>query len=159
MKVICNKKNCSAYPNCGIENDCPFFQGGAVVKDKNIKPIKSQPPRATEDEVQQAVIDYCQIKNIKVAHIANEGKRSAYYGAKMKRMGLSKGFPDLFFPSPQGKYHGLMIELKRDNKSKPTSEQIEWISYLNKQGYCAKVCYGVDEATRQIDEYFKETRE
>lgn len=153
MTVNCANTRCSAYPNCKVELDCPFYQAEIVKTDKSRKD-KQQTIRATEDEVQQAVIEYCELKNIIVVHIPNEAKRSAYYGSKMKKMGLRKGFPDLFFPTARDKYHGLMIELKRDTKSKPTKEQIAWISYLTNQGYCAKVCCGIDEAIKQINKYF-----
>ena len=52
----------------------------------------------TEAGEQEAIIAYCELKGIIGVHIANEGKRSAQNGAALKRMGLRKGFPDLFFP-------------------------------------------------------------
>lgn len=54
--------------------------------------------RVTETGEQEAVIEYCAWRRIPVVHIPNEGKRSAAYAAQMKRMGLAKGFPDLFIP-------------------------------------------------------------
>lgn len=111
--------------------------------------------RPTEDGEQEVVIDYCEYRNIKIIHIPNEAKRSAAYGAKMKRLGLRKGFPDLFFPTARKGYHGLFIELKRDVSSKATKEQLDWIAYLNGQGYYATVCYGADAAIREIEKYFK----
>lgn len=110
----------------------------------------------TESGEQQTVIEYCEYSGITVVHIANEGKRSARYGAELKRLGLRKGFPDLFIPEAKKGFHGLFLELKRDIKSKPTKAQLEWIAKLNAAGYYAKVCYGADAAIKEIQKYFKE---
>lgn len=112
----------------------------------------------TEAGEQEAVIQFCQYSGIDVIHIANEGKRSARYGAELKRLGMRKGFPDLFVPIANNGYHGLFIELKRDVTRKPTKEQLSWISKLNKAGYYATVCYGADAAIREIKKYLKENR-
>ena len=109
----------------------------------------------TENGEQMAVIEYCELKGITAVHIPNEGKRSARYGATLKRMGLRKGFPDLFFPYARQGYHGLFIELKEGISKKPTQDQLEWIARLNKNGYYATVCYGADAAIAEINEYFE----
>ena len=109
--------------------------------------------RPTEDDVQVAVVDYCDLMRIVCVHIPNESKRSQAYGAKMKRMGLRKGFPDLFIPTARNGFHGLFIELKRDKESRPTKEQLEWLSHLNREGYRAIIAYGVDEAMKEIKKY------
>ena len=111
-------------------------------------------PRPTEDDEQAIVIRYCAENGIEVAHIANEGKRSVVYGARMKRLGLRKGFPDLFFPYARNGYHGLFIEMKRDEKAKPTHDQTWWSEYLNKQGYRAVICHGSNAAIEEINSYF-----
>lgn len=79
----------------------------------------------TEAGEQEAVIAFCELQGIIGVHIANEGKRSARNGAALKRMGLRKGFPDLFFPYARGGYHGLFIELKATVKNRPTAAQVE----------------------------------
>ena len=109
--------------------------------------------RPTEDEVQETVVAFCDLLHIVCVHIPNESKRSKAYGAKMKRMGLQKGFPDLFIPMARQGFHGLFIELKRDKLAHPTKEQLEWIGFLNKEGYYAVVSYGVDAAIEEIKKY------
>ena len=111
--------------------------------------------RPTEDEVQETVVAYCDALRIVCVHIPNECKRSKAYGAKMKRMGLQKGFPDLFIPTVKQGFHGLFIELKRDKLEHPTKEQLEWIEYLNNKGYYAAVAYGVDAAIAEIKKYME----
>ena len=103
--------------------------------------------------MQETVIEFCDRLRILCVHIPNEGKRNLAYGAKMKRMGLRKGFPDIFIPTARQGFHGLFIELKRDRNSHPTHEQMEWISCLNQEGYRAVVCFGVDEAISEIKDY------
>lgn len=114
--------------------------------------------RRSESGEQEAVVEYCGYRGIEIVHIPNEGKRSERYGAELKRLGLRKGFPDLFLPKVRNGFYGLFIELKRDISSKPTKEQLSWIAKLNAEGYLATVCYGADAAIREIENYFKETR-
>ena len=46
------------------------------------------------------------------------------------------------------------IELK-SKKGRPTKEQIEWIKALQKRGYMASICKGLEEAVAVIDNYIK----
>ena len=121
---------------------------------KVTKGKKAPRSNTTEDAEQEVVIDYCELNRIDIVHIPNEGKRSATYGAKLKRTGLRKGFPDLFIPAARKGYHGLFIELKRDRNSLPTNEQLAWIGKLNACGYYATVCYGATAAIEEIKKYF-----
>lgn len=108
----------------------------------------------SETSEQKTVIEFCDILHIPVVHIPNEGKRSKRYGAELRKMGMRKGFPDLFFPAARNGFHGLLIEMKKSQKEKPTKDQKEWIDFLNDSGYCAAVCYGADEAIAKIRDYF-----
>lgn len=152
--MTCANTRCSSFGNCDLGFDCPLF----VLQKKSPQRKKIEPFEkiTTEDAEQEAVIEYCDLKRIVCVHIPNESKRSPSYGAKMKRMGLRKGFPDMFIPIARKGYHALFVELKRDRTCKPTKEQLLWIDYLNKQGYRATVCYGAGEAIGEIEEYFKE---
>lgn len=107
-----------------------------------------------EDTEQIKVIEYCDLLGIPIAHIPNEGKRSKSYGARLKRMGLRKGFPDLFITRARGKYHGLFIEMKYD-QGDTTKDQRKWLSLLNHEGYACAVCYSADDAIRLIEKYLK----
>ena len=109
---------------------------------------------ATEDEATIAVVEYCTLRGVPVAHVPNEGKRSPQQGAKLKRMGLSPGFPDLVIPIPRGNYHGLFVEMKVGN-NKTTAEQKKWLTELSKRGYAATACWGVDEAINTVNAYIR----
>ena len=72
----------------------------------------------TESQLQIQIFEWAQLMTGKypelslLYHIPNEGKRSIYYGAKLKREGLKSGVPDICLPIPKGQYGGLYIELK-----------------------------------------------
>lgn len=106
----------------------------------------------SESDEQAAVVDYCRLKRIPVYHIPNEGKRSYQTAAKLKRLGMSPGVPDLCIPVARGRYHSLYIEMKAKG-GKPTKNQREWIMLLRSQGMCAAVCVGASNAIDLIDRY------
>ena len=108
----------------------------------------------SEDQEQIAVVDWCTAMRIPVAHIPNEGNRSPQRGALMKRMGLQKGFPDLFVPLPRGGFHGLFIEMKAQG-GKTTKEQEEWLALLNENGYAVCVAWGAMQAVEKIKKYVR----
>ena len=92
------------------------------------------------------------------AHIGNERKCSVVQGAKLKAVGVKRGFPDFMLLLPSRGYHGLFIELKRSERkqSKLSPEQLSWLIRLNNKGYLADVCYGADEAISLIERYLGE---
>ena len=60
----------------------------------------------------------------------------------------------MFLLARRGKYVGLAIELKV-GKNKPTPEQIEFINFLNAQGYYACAKWGQDEVKETIISYLE----
>ena len=113
---------------------------------------------SSEDLEQEALISWCEVKQIPIVHIPNEGKRSASYAAKMKRMGLRAGFPDLFIPIARGRYHGLFIEMKYGN-GRASGAQQHWLRLLSREGYAVSICYGFDAARHSIEKYLKLSNE
>lgn len=114
--------------------------------------VKKPVYASSEDAEQEAVVEYCDLLHIPIVHIPNEGKRSLSYAARMKRMGLRSGFPDLLVPLARGGYHGLFIEMKY-GKNKTTKEQKEWLECLSAEGYACAVCYNAAEAIKTIESY------
>lgn len=114
---------------------------------------------ATESQEQQSLFRYCSVEMSRypeldmLAHIPNEGKRTKTTGARLKREGLRKGYPDILLDVPDRDFHGLRIELKRRKGSKITPDQKKWIIKLNKQGYAAAFCYGWEQAWDFIHAY------
>lgn len=110
----------------------------------------------SEYEEHMVVIHYCVMNNLVFYHIPNGGYRTIKEAVKLKKMGVCPGVPDICIPMPNKKYHSLYIELKRTKKTAVTKFQKEWIKKLNELGNKAVVCYGADEAIKEIDLYFLE---
>ena len=87
-------------------------------------------------------------------HIANEGKRSASNGSRLKREGLKSGVSDICVPVAKCGYNNLYIELK-SGKNKATKEQLDFIGLINKYGGKALVVYEADNAIEVIKAYFE----
>jgi hypothetical protein len=85
-------------------------------------------------------------------HIPNEGKRSYFMGAILKRMGMRSGVSDIFIAIPNKTYHGAFIELK-EGKNKPTNSQLQFLQDMSDKGYFTKVCFGSDETIECIKQY------
>lgn len=90
-------------------------------------------------------------------HIPNGGKRDKATAINLKRQGVKAGVPDLFLPVARGGFFGLYIELKV-GKNKATALQKEWMAELNKQNYKAVVCYGWQEAAKELINYIEQNR-
>lgn len=110
-----------------------------------------------EEDEQIAFVNWCRYNNIIVHHSGNEigGSTRALKirAIKMKKMGTSKGFPDLLVFVPiKGvtkeidAYEMVAIEMKRKKGGVVSKEQKEWIDTLEKAGIACKVCKGADEA-------------
>jgi hypothetical protein len=67
-------------------------------------------------------------------------------------MGVKAGVPDLQLLIPNGLIHGLWIELKA-KKGKVQLNQRLFMQRLEEQGYLCKVCFGADEAIKEIKQY------
>lgn len=71
----------------------------------------------------------------------------------MKAEGMKKGIPDLFLPVAKRGWHGLYIEMKREDGGKVRDEQKEFMEFADKQGYYAVVCHGYTEAVDTLEWY------
>ena len=110
----------------------------------------------TENELTIQVAEYLDIlksqgKVVLFTHVANELRTTPWAGAKRKRMGLRKGFPDFVIVYQNSV---LFLELKREKGGSISSDQKTWIKALNElysvevKAYVAK---GWDEAKHLID--------
>ncbi len=110
-----------------------------------------------EQKQQEALVTYLQIQYKDVRFCASLGGQYQQYPSqrsKAIKTGYVKGFPDLQITEARKGYHGLFIELKTKN-GRMTKHQKEWIDDLNKRGYYARCCYGLEEALDTIDFYLK----
>lgn len=110
-----------------------------------------------EEDEQIAFVQWCRLNNIIVHHSGNEigGSTSAMKAraVKMKRMGTSKGFPDLIVLVPLkgitdeiDSYQMVIIEMKRQKSGTVSAEQKDWLEKLEMAGIPGKVCHGAEEA-------------
>lgn len=120
-----------------------------------------------ESDEQMAFVQWLRIKDIPHAHVPNEigGSLSAMKAraVKMKKMGTSKGFPDLLVFVPVcgvdghiDSYQMCAIEMKRRKGSKVSEEQKEWLEVLQASGAMCAVCKGADEAIQFVETIMKE---
>lgn len=86
-------------------------------------------------------------------HVPNGLARTATQGGLFKAQGLRKGWPDYCLDLPLGGYHGLRLELKSLNGSKPSPEQLEILARLESVGFKCAVAWGFDDARQQIEKY------
>lgn len=117
-----------------------------------------------EEDEQIAFVSWCKLNNIVCHHCANEigGSTRALKlrAIKAKKMGTSKGFPDLLVFIPiKGINHRidawqmLAIEMKRKKHSSTSKEQKEWLRILELSGIPSRVCKGAEEAVAFVREY------
>jgi hypothetical protein len=111
-----------------------------------------------EHAEQAAFIDWCRFslaehpELARIFAIPNGGARHKATAGRLKAEGVRAGVPDLMLPVARGGYHGLFMELKVA-PNKPTPAQAEWLEWLDRQGYAARVCYGFDDLVETVEWY------
>ena len=86
---------------------------------------------------------------VRIVAIPNGGARSQATAGRLKAEGVSAGVPDHFIPE----WH-LWIEMKRTKGGTLSKVQKDWIDYLLNVDYCAIVCFGYEDAKKQITDFF-----
>ena len=126
-------------------------------------------PTRSEYEEQVAIFEWAEIAKSTYPELEmligslNGVRISIGAAVKAKQAGLKRGYPDLSLDcrrstnlGPLRKFYGgLRIELKRIGDSKVSKEQVWWLDRLHEQGYRAVVCWGADEAIREITSYLE----
>jgi hypothetical protein len=113
----------------------------------------------TESSEQIAVFEWARLMENQypelkgLAHIPNGGARDKITGARLKREGVKPGFPDIVLLVARGQYHGLAVEMKRQQGGSLSQNQKTWLNRLNAQGYKAVACKGATETIKIITEY------
>lgn len=88
-------------------------------------------------------------------HVPNGGRRRTKEAANLKKEGVKPGVPDVVLPAVRGCFHGLYIEMKRQQSGRVSKDQKEFLDFLQKQGYCAVVCQGWKHAAAVILSYLR----
>ena len=133
-----------------------FRKNQRVVSSSRKKKKKSEHP--TEEQEQSMLVASMRKARLTFQHCPmGIAARSAVSGARMRKMGSNKGYPDLiihdrppFFPSAPG----VAIELKRAKpaRSRVSEEQKVWLAKLSSFGWLCKICYGAKEAEQFLRE-------
>ena len=96
-----------------------------------------------EDKLQAALWELIQLRKHPgvLAWAVVNNPRNVIDGARLKRLGMVRGVPDLHFLA-NGRYHTLEIKTKG---GRLTAEQIAWMNALNAAGGVADIGHGWDE--------------
>ena len=129
---------------------------------KNPVPEKKTPlkiPIPTEHEEQKALflwaamMEYHHPELRLMFAIPNGGLRDKVVAAKLCAEGVKPGVPDVFLPVARGEYHGLFIEMKRQDGGQVSDDQKWYHRNLRVQGYRVEVCAGFDESKGAVEGY------
>lgn len=114
----------------------------------------------SERKEQIALMTWARMQLIPLVGHATGGLKSARSGAIDKKMGVSRGYPDLSLLKAHGGYFGMFIEMKQNRTYQPSERktdtwlaQIECISKLNADGYYATFAYGWEMGAAYIKRY------
>lgn len=80
--------------------------------------------------------------------VPNGGHRSKSEAGKLKAEGVRRGVSDMHIPALK-----LWIELKRDDKEKPTDEQVAWGEHVKSLGDSFFVAYGFLDAMNKTKKF------
>lgn len=88
-------------------------------------------------------------------HTVNESNMPVQGRVKAAKKGLKPGVSDIMFMVKRGKYSGLVVELKRKDrtKSKISDDQDEFLFEMSEQGFYCAVCYGFEQFQKCVKEY------
>jgi hypothetical protein len=118
----------------------------ALMQGQRVRPRRAPKIRPREIALQIAVAtllrDHAR-PEWRWTHFPAGERRDVRTGARLKRMGLQKGWPDVVLISPAGLFHAL--ELKREGEPL-TDEQQEFQLWCCRFGVPHSVAYSFDEA-------------
>ena len=120
-----------------------------------------------EQQLQLQICNYLRIQYPKAIFFSEPSGLRVSIGQAMqlKKMRSFGKLPDMFVAYPNGKYHGLFMELKvegttifKKNGEMTSSEhiraQFDTLTKLYELGYAAVFAVGFDDAKEKIDRYF-----
>ena len=110
----------------------------------------------SESAIQSTYLAWLKLQYPKVYEVTssfpNSGVREPRYGARLKREGMKKGFPDLGIFWPSEPYHGMFIEFK-SAKGVVRKEQKEVLEKLSANGYLCAIAKSLDEGINKTNSY------
>lgn len=120
----------------------------------------------SELQEQEMLVNYIELNYPEILPISTLNGFKLPIGLAMKaaRLNKKRGIPDLIILEPKGKYHGLMIELKRTGEkiykqngelyeNDHLKEQDKILKHLQSRMYYAQFCIGFEEARDVLNKY------
>lgn len=110
----------------------------------------------TEDKLQAAIAAHLTARassDVLWWHTPNGGSRNAIEAAKLRRMGVKPGIPDLLL-LVGGRLHALELKTAKQGsraKGRLSAHQMIVLDAMGRQGVRVAVAYGLDEALAQIE--------
>lgn len=110
----------------------------------------------TEHWIQSRYFDWARLhpEARRAYAIPNGGKRSKVEAARLKGEGVRAGVLDVHLPLARGGAHGLWIEFKSQD-GRLSTDQIEEIDLLVRDGYAVAVCRQFDRAIDWTQAYLR----
>jgi hypothetical protein len=110
----------------------------------------------TEHEEQRELVRWFRQTwpGVRIFAIPNGGARSPATAGRLKAEGVSSGVPDLFIPA-----WGIWLEMKRTKGGSLSSEQKDWITYLESVGFCCIVGKGAGDAKSKLQAFFNQQKD
>lgn len=107
--------------------------------------------KRVEQQMHQAIVAHLRQRGapgLVWFHVPNGGKRRPVEAAIMKSLGVRAGVSDLILLH---RGHFYALELKAGDNSRPTVEQMEFISDVNAAGGHGVICHDLDRALRCLE--------
>lgn len=110
----------------------------------------------SEDHEQMLLVQWFRrtYAGVRIFAIPNGGHRHPAVAAKLKSTGTSSGVPDLFIPAWR-----LWVEMKRVKGGSLSTEQKDWIQYLESVNYRCIVGKGAEDAKAKISAFFDQHKD
>jgi hypothetical protein len=86
----------------------------------------------------------------KFTHLPFGEKRSPATGERLKRMGVTAGWPDFMFVGPHAR--AVFVELKRKGSGRLSEQQINIRSHLMRCGFTYLVTDSLDDAVKTLQD-------
>ena len=109
----------------------------------------------TEHQIQSLLVKLIseQYPDLLYCATVGGGRMSSNQARMIKRQGYRNGVPDLIFYESRKGYYGLCMEIKKKG-GQPSPHQRAWIADLQRRGYQALICKGLDQCIEAFEEYF-----
>lgn len=106
----------------------------------------------TEYQEQAAMCDWLLAHKVKYFAVPNQGQRDRVYAARLRRVGVKAGIPDLILVTPARDGHPIAIEMKRTKGGKLSDDQLYWHQVMADCGWHVVVGWGAHDAIEKLEQ-------